>query len=559
MRKDILIGIFFLLVVVVVFRDLSQTFYQQDEWHTLGILKTEGISYLLSESTLKGMLLLENRPLARLTNYFLFGQFPLNIFPLFLFSVLLHTTNAFLIYKIASNFIKSYLWIILGTLFFIVNATSKQAVLWFGTTTGTLPAATLIFLSIFLYLKYLERKKALYLLSSIVALIASLGFKESGLFLFLFFPVTDFFYSLIKNKKLIISRFSLGVLIVGLLLFASKFLNVFFAATSSSRYLNTATSGSILKLVWAAITYPLESLSQIIFPAEVIFPLARKITEAVFPYFEPSGYAALISEQIVVEFISVLATIIFILPVIIFLFTHKDKWPIIFILSFYILTFVPFIILVKPNGYLESRYYYIPAAAVGILLGIFLENFTKFISKILRKKIIINIAYVLLIGTSFFYLYKNISFIQDQLNFLNERAGIQKYLLAQILKNHPQFLPKQVFYIESDHSFIVPNNPLPFQNGIGYSLLVAYVYRIDNPRLNPFLTDNYFWKLGSQGYVEYGQQGFGFFADKKMIREEIRMGKFNYSDITAFRFNSSQNIITDITREFQRELTKEIP
>jgi|SRR3989344_3855412 len=554
MKKDILISTLFLLVVVVVFRDLSQTFYQQDEWHTLGILKTEGISYLFSESTLKGILLLENRPLARLANYLLFGQFPLNIFPLFLFSILLHATNAFLIYKITSNFIKSHLWVILGTLFFIVNATSKQAVLWFGTTTGTLPAATLIFLSIFLYLKYLGRKKAPYLLGSIFALIASLGFKESGLFLFLFFPVTDFFYSLVKNKKIIISRFSLSILVVGLLLFISKFLNVFFAATTSSRYLNTGTSGSLLKLVWAAITYPLESLSQIIFPTEVIFPFARKITEAVFPYFEPSGYAALISEQIVVEFTSVLITIIFVLPVIIFLFTRKDKWPIIFILSFYTLTFVPFIILVKPNGYLESRYYYIPAAAVGILLGIFLENFTKIISKILKKKIIINIAYVLLIGASFFYLYKNISFIQDQLNFLKERSTLQRHILSEITLFHPYLSKKQIFYIESDHSFIVPNNPLPFQNGIGYTLLVMYAYKNNTDRLNPFFLDNYFWKLGNQGYFEKDGQGFGFFTDLSELKKQITNKNFKKDNVVAFRYDSVKNKIYDITIEIQKNL-----
>lgn len=554
MKKNILVISFFLGIIILVFRDLLQTFYQQDEWHTLGILKAEGISYLFSEASLKGMLLLENRPLARLTNYILFGQFPLNIFPLFLFSIVFHTINTFLIYKIASQFIKNYLCVILGTLFFALNATSKQAVLWFGTTTGTLPAATLILLSILLYLKYVERKKTSYLIGSMVFLIISLGFKENGLFLFLFFPIVDFFYSLTKNKRLAINRFSLGVLLVGLLLFASKFLNVFFAATSSSRYLNSETSGSLFKLIWAAITYPLESLSQIIIPGEILFPLSRKITEVIFPYFEPTGYAAIVSEQIVLEFISVLITAIFIFPIILFLFSRRDKWPIIFALSFYILTFVPFVVLVKPNGYLEHRYYYIPAASVGILVGLFFENIIIIIPKILKKKIIINIIYVLLAGCYMFYLYKNVSFIQDQLDLLNERASIQKYILAQIFKQHPKILQKQIFYIESDHSFIVPNNPLPFQNGIGYTLLVVYAYGNNTDRLDPFLLDNYFWKLGNQGYFEKNSQGFGFFTDIKVLNKKLQAKEFTIEDIVAFRYDSQKNIVTNITDELKLKL-----
>ncbi|MBI2031226.1 MAG: hypothetical protein HYT08_01290 [Candidatus Levybacteria bacterium] len=554
MKRDVFIIIFFFAIILFLYRDLIQTFYQQDEWHTLGTLRAEGISYIFSGPSLTGLLLLENRPLARLTNLVLFGQFPLNIIPLFLFSTFFHTINSYLLYKIAYRFIRNHFFSALVVLFFIFNATSKQAVLWFGASTGTLPAVSFILLSILFFLNFLHSKKTFYLIGSVITLSISLGFKENALFLFLLFPFVEFVYFISKKNKVKVSRFSFFFLFLGILIFVLKFLSLFFTVTSNTRYIGSEVSGGLLRLVWAAITYPFESLSQIIIPGEIIFPLSRKVTEIIFPYFEPTGYAGIISEQIIVEFISVLAASLFILPILFFLFSRKEKWPIIFSFPFYLLAFIPFIVLIKPNGYLESRYYYLPAAPLVLIIGMGFQGFfggLKRITNNIKLSLPIYSVTLFLIG---FYLIMNAGFIQDQISFLKERGAIQRHILSEILVKHPIIAQREVIYIESDHSFIVPNNPLPFQNGIGYTLLVVYAYKNNTDRLNPFLLDNFFWKLGNQGYFEKNGQGFGFFTDLTKLKEEIANEKFKKENITAFRYNSEKNEIYDITREIQKKL-----
>src|SRR3989344_5494752 len=554
MKKNFLMFSIFFLISLLVYAGLHETFYQQDEWHSLGRIHAFGISYVFSDSSFVNLLLLESRPLARLTNFTFFGLSPLNMTPIFIFAVFFHALNAFLVYKLAKHFNMNNIIAAIAALFFLLSSSGKQAVLWFGTVAGTLQSTAGILASLYFFLKYLDSNGRPDATFSILFLILSLGFKESGLFLLLLFPLLEISKNMIKKKKLLITAPSIILLLVAIVTFVVKFTSVYFVHDTVTRYISVGSGGGLIRLLWNTLTFPIESFSQILIPAEVVFPLSRRIIESGFSYFETSGYAGLISELIVVELVSVLLSFLIIIPLVLLLSRRKEKWPVVFILLFYFLSFIPYLVLIKPNGYLESRYYYLATIPVTFMLGISFQNLLEKSKKVIKQRNAYLLFSCIIFISIGLYFMMHISFINDQLNFLKERGVTQKHILSEITRQHSSLSQKQVFYIESDHSFIVPNNPLPFQNGIGYTLLVAYAYKNNTDRLNPFLLDNFFWKLGNQGYFEKKGQGFGFFTDLDEVRKQIENGKFRKDNITAFRYDSVRNKIYDITKEIQGKL-----
>jgi len=560
-KKNLLIFFMILFVNLWVFGKLSSTFFQQDEWHALGHIKTKGLSYLFTGASFFENLALDSRPLARILNLIFFGGFSLNIFPLFIFTVTVHTLNTFLIYLISRHLTKNNFWSFIASLFFTFNSTAKQAVLWFGTVTGTLPIGTMILLSILFYLKYLDKKQQKHLRIAIISLFVSLGFKENGLFLFVFFPLLYLIYnygSLKRSKKIRFPHHIFLLAGIGLIFFLAKFLSIIFnPVASESRYITGASSTSIFKIIWVAVTYPFEGLAQISLSGEILFPFSKYIARTIFPRLEETDFFGYISEVVMTEFVSSLMAgliIIFLTITLIFIYQKKHKKAYLFTASFYLLSFIPYFLSLKPNGYLESRCYYVSVIPIAILLGLLFNNFSIFLSRVFKQKVsifIIKTALVLLFST---YLKVNINFIQENLDFLIERAGVQKYILSEILKSHPNFSQNQIFYIESDHSFIVPNNPLPFQNGIGYTLLVLYAYEKDVQNLEPFLEDRFFWMLGNQGYLKSDKTGFGFITTMEELKRVLKEEKLNPEDVTAFYYRSEVNKLNNTTEEIRAKL-----
>lgn len=552
MKKTIVIFILFSLTILT-FKGLSQTFYQQDEWHSLGVMRQSGIEFIFSESSPFDILTLANRPIARLVGVMLLGGFPFNIAPYVFFSLALHSINAFLVYLLIKNLNLSKTSALVGSIFFLFNASGKQAILWISAGIATLPSTTAILIALLFYLFYLKTDKHRFLIWSILSVVFSLTFKENGLFILLLIPLLEFFHNLTRQKKFMISKSSIILLLFSALIFVFKFFSVFFVTSSTSRYVNISSEGGAWRLIWNSITFPIESISQIFIPDLAIFPFARKVTENIFPYFESTGYAGVVSEKIIVELLSLLAAF-FILPIVIFLFQRKDKFPVILALLFYIFSFIPYIVLIKSNGYLESRYYYLSVASAAIFLSLFVSDAINFLKNKISRKGLRLIFYIVLLILFLKYCSLQITYIQKQIDFQIQKAVVQKPLLERMFKLRPKFSEKQVIFIDSDHEFITPGNPLPFQAGVGYVLLTYYAYKTDDAGLTSFLQDDYFWQLGNQGYREYGSRGFGFYANEEILKKETAMYKIDPENVTSFRYDSVKNKIYDITIEIQKAL-----
>ena len=98
----------FLLILLVIitfltFWDLPRTFYQQDEWQTLGHDLTQGLSNILTYTTPLSLVFGEGRILSKIFYLVFLDNFKFNIVPIALFSIVNHILNALLVFILANK------------------------------------------------------------------------------------------------------------------------------------------------------------------------------------------------------------------------------------------------------------------------------------------------------------------------------------------------------------------------------------------------------------------------------------------------------------------------
>ncbi len=527
------------LMITFVFFGLTGTFYQQDEWYGLGDILALGPQAIFSHTTLIGIILGQGRIFGDLIIYFLIGKFPFNILPIALFAITFHTLNTLLTFVLIKKITKKVIPAFLGALFFGLNAVSSGAVTWAASGSGTLPATTLIIISILSYLKLLETGKKKWIFLSFISLYFSLYFKEIGIFLFLLLPLYHLLFHRTKIKEVFwINLPFVLFFLVNLFFVISEYKSI---PVQKDLFLTGSSNNFFLTLIVRAIMYPLTSFSLIFIPSEIMFYLAKRITWVYYPFF-PSSLYDLVAQSAMIDIIAV----IFSLGLIFLLFVLSKKFEkpirnlVIFFVSFIILGFLPYIIIGKSNAYLENRYYYLTALGWGSLLGIILAQVTKY----LKIKTILIVGIILLLFTHTSFVKKE---IKKQENLADERLSI----LNQIFKIKPQIDSKNVFYVTGDRNFYVSEgNPVPFQQGLGYTLLVWYYTKglAPSEAVNLIRVQD-FWGIGEQGYKKVGQAEYGYFWEIKKLSELVKNGKVNPEDVTALYYDSNAKTIKDITSD----------
>jgi hypothetical protein len=127
----------------------------------------------------------------------------------------------------------------------------------------------------------------------------------------------------------------------------------------------------------------------------------------------------------------------------------------------------------------------------------------------------------------------------------------RKAVLAGIKSNYPNLADKNIFYVTSDKSFLgdITN---PFQNGLGY---VLEVYYYDSGKIpKEFLSENFLWDLGAEGYREKDNYGFGYFQNIDSMAKEMAENKLSRSIIHGFFFDSNSKKVLNISDEIRSRL-----
>lgn len=553
MKKNILILLSIILISLLTFKDLFGTYFQQDEWHAFGVILAEGWGYVsLSQSPFQ-LLFSGDRVGARFLMHFLFSNFGLNIIPYFFLSLGLHFLNSFLVYKLAYVLLKDKKIAYIALLFFLFNGTSSQVYTWLGTFAGSVPNMTFLLFSLYAYFKFLFDKNKLFIYLSLILLWFSFLFKETGFFFLILYPVIHFIYTKNVFKTL---KVNIQFILYGIFLVVLRINEILAPKGGSQNYLiGTSSLGNVFL---NAVSYPLQGFSQLIFPPNVIYPLSKLIS-SVFPFgIAPDMPGFDLFYQITVApAVSLAITIIFLL--VIYKIVRNDlnkKYAsvIIFCLVFIFLSFVPYLIIQKGGAYLEPRYYYVSSLGSSILLGVILIAGLYSRRTFLRR-----------ITVTFFFVLAviNIVSIREEIIFQKDAALERKYIINTIQENVPNLPDRVVFYMSGDSQgyYGLDDLRVPFQSGLGQTLLVTYSY---NNKITPkFLHEDSILKTQGEGflygildqsYKEIDGRGFGYFWDEDKLKETIRRNNINSNDVFSFYYYNDTRTLKNITEEVKKTL-----
>jgi len=554
-------------LVLVVWREIFQTFFQQDEWSWLGryiyfsnfgllVPAGQSIKYGLGDHF---------APLAALLRTILIRQFGLDFFPYAVFSLFFHILNSFLIFYLTFLLTKRRDMGILAGFLFAVSSIPYNAIIWISNSIWVLPALFFSLLSLIFFLIYLERKKTKELLLFLIFFWISLFFKEIGVFIFLLVP----FYLWISFKKDFFSSF--GKIIKILLANGFGYLLMIVLAdilTRGSRPVGTFNKviifPSFAVLVYQFLTLPFKTLSQAFIYPKQIFAISGNWLKLAYPadyLTEGTTRFGLIREGVGAELISYFLAI-----VILFVFNKILKElkktknflfyrGLIFGFLILILGGFPFVPLAfrGPQGIVQvmrSGDLYFPVVGASLMLAISLIFFLESLFK--EKKIFVFIFSFLFFIGFFIYHYSNLhkEVFPEQI----KRAQQRKNILFQIIESYPNLPDKVVFYTKSNAYYYGHSEAsLPFQTGFGRSLLLWYSFYIKNFPWEYF-KDNFLYLFNEEGYREIGNKGFGYFHNFEKLKEVIEKYNLPLEAIYAFSWEGDKNELSDITQEVRKSL-----
>lgn len=528
-REDVLIFALLTLVNVVIFWDLLQVFFQQDLWLGVGGILANGSGYILRDTTsLLRAILGEGRILAKLTTYLLLVKNPLNITTVTFFAILIHSVNSILVYILAKRIINKRIPSFIGALFFAINSVSHGALTFPAAVVVTLPATLLILIALLKYFDYLETPitKTSFFSIFLVSLL-SLYFKEVGFFLFLFFPLSYLIYKR-PPLKLFVRKFWIFIIFF-VLIGALRVGDFRVISTPVALYLTGANQNFFSTLIVRAIFYPLTSFSLMYVPATYFISFARWITSIYYPFVSTEQFV-LISETIVLDMLSMLFSILIIVAL--GLLARRvlkiERKHIVFLVTFTLASFMPYIIVGKSYSYLDSRFYYLSVVGASLILAWLLGALWEIIKKdYLKIFVVLPIALLFLSSHVLILkrdLAKEVKISKERLSFLANIKTIKPTLEEN----------RNVFYITSDTDYYLPGNKVPFQSGMGYTLMVWYFDSGKIPK--SLLEEGYLFELGSQGYKEAEGFGFGYFSDKRLM-EEVLSNTHSKKEVTYLYYD----------------------
>lgn len=503
-----------------------------------GIYLAKGAGIITqSAGGLWGAVLGQGRVLANLLLFIFYKFWPLNVVPIAIFALLMHSVNVLLVFFLSKKLLKNNLPAFLGSLFFAVNSVAQSAISWPAASINTLPSTTLILLAIYLFFKFLETNNKKTLFGSFVLTYFSLFFKETGIFLFLLLPIYALYYKK-QNLHDFIKTYwyyfaaVLFIVVFRIWGFKSDTGQVALFLTGSSKYFFDS-------IIVRSVFYPLTSFSLTLVPPEPFLNFARYITNIYYPFI-PEAQFILVAQTVVLDLLSLgfSALIGFILIPLLKLSDIKTRKNIIFWIIFLLASFLPYVIISKSYSYLESRYYYLAAAAWAIifswLLNLNLEKAKKFPVKLIA------IMFYLV------FIYWHVSVLSKDLDLVVKESQERIQILNQILKTKSALTGKKnVFYVTGDTDYLLPGNKVPFQQGFGYTLMALYFPGSGYPK--SFIINTELFDIGKEKYLEEDGYGFGYFSDLEKLKSAIKTYGLDKDEISAFYFNSKEHKILTIT------------
>lgn len=532
--RIILLFAVFLFITAYTYRGLPQTFYQQDEWHSLGQMLSGGLAPFVTVFPWIARISGAGRILSLPISYALYMMTPFSAVSFSLFAYVAHAVNALFLYWIIRMFVKNFWASAAGVIYFLTAHVHHQGITWISATTTTLMSQAFALAAIYAALK-VHRSQDRRLWISLGLAIVSVLFKETSAFLLILLPCIIMW----KRRTKPISRqgviaalpfFAFAVFLVG-----SRMLGVAQGVGAAGR-----VGGGVWVLLLRALVYPYEAIAQMFVPAPVMISAATRVTTSLYPYLKTNPAVSLLGESIFSDFLSLgIATVVIGIATVVYIRDKSSRVGIVFGFLYILLSALPVSILAKPGSYLESRYYYAITPGAALLLSVFAKSMYAAIARRIYPIVSFTVVAMAVMMLVRVHLSNVHATVKDAQMISHDRLMI----LRRIREIVPNLGEKTVFTVVGETDFIVPDNPLPFQQGVGYTLMVWYYDQGVVPA--EFLLDDFLWDLASQGYRESADgRGFGYFTDGVLLKEAVETYDIPAQNIYSLQYDALTKTIS---------------
>jgi hypothetical protein len=553
LHKNILqygiVGVMYLFFLWIAYRYLPFTYYFHDEWRQLAHVIIYGVGYEIQGTSIIALLLGSGRIAGTLINNIFYRYFPFNVLPFILFSLIGHFLNSTLVFRITKRIIKQFWPAFFAGLFFAVSFRHEQALSWVGAGVQLIGSLFFLLLSIDFILTYLEKKIKRDIILSVLFFYIAYLFKENVLF----FPIVVVI--LIATRQILtkkVNKIFLFASLVSFILGVPVAFRLFGSDTTNTQGFSGSTI--ILKQIINSFFYPLVTLGQYVLPYRFIYRAADWVLMMWYPFMNTGGNIESLLHFPLSDMVSLFSSAILLsLIIIVFIRYKKMRFWIYAGGLYYILSFIPiaFHLIHRYDTQIESRYVYTTTPAVGFLFACCIAYVMGLLRKIKRPiGTFVQISALILIGL---FLFKDAQVTQREVRVSAFEGQAMTGFITSLKKITPEISKNTVFYFESDRTYFYDNNILPFKLGSGYVL--GILYYPDGIVPTASLIKEPLVDFGSEGVAKDDGKTFGYYQNKKTLKKDfIEKQLFSPDQVRAFRFNSGDNSITDITEEIHTYL-----
>lgn len=549
--------VLYIVLAILAFGKLPETFFQQDEWAIFGtIIYADKIQLSLFDR----LFVYEQRthlvPFTNALTLLEYRFYGLNFVPFAITSIVLHLINALLVFVLTNVLLKKKWLAVLAGGIFLINSIPHQAITWIATVLGTAGTTTILLLSLVSFGKYLAGRERNWrlLLVSLMLFFFSLGFKETSIFAFLVYPLFWFVFSQRRSLRGAIKiLLPLGVFGTLYILIRFYFFTTFAPAVTAQPEL---AQPSLSVYLFRIVALPIRVLAQSFVPVPFILKGARVLVLLAYPHFvidhTPDPYVV---ESVAAD---ILSFFIFCVILVVRFFVQRRKNRnvtrlIDVSLIFIAMSALPFIVVPGMAGYLsliDGRHLYLTGIFSTVLFATVIYTAVAW----LRKKRFAVLSLILFIGLVGTY---HIAKIRKDIAYQVVLAKIRLPILEQIASAYPTLPRNVIFYVISDTPYygLPYEEPIvPFQSGFGQTLLVWYNA---HGQILPacFFERKFLYPLLSEDYKECSGRGFGYARKYDTLHKFITENDLTVNNVIAFSWNSKTSEFRDVTSEVRMKLS----
>lgn len=305
------------------------------------------------------------RPGTKIYFDLMYSAFWLNQTMYHMASILLHFAVSVFLFLILRKILKEYLLSIVGIFLFIILSGHHEDILWISST-GFLFNALFALVSLWAFIFYKEKRRIIYLIVSLLAIIFSLLFHELGVVV----PLLIILYDFIFGEKSVIGQLSRKAAYIILLSPILPYL--IFRFLAQSHWFNGDYSYNILKLPFNIVGNTIGYLL-----LDFLGPQSLSIYEGLRSFFRSNILIALPLSFLVLIGFLVIGKIV------LGKIEAKERKIVVFGFAFFLIALLPFLGL----GNITSRYSYLSSIGFVIFFVIFLKKAYSYLINISDKYI----------------------------------------------------------------------------------------------------------------------------------------------------------------------------